>query len=580
MFMMHRPTYLCRLAVMCLGLGILHAEELLEVESLPGLTYAKNNGRAMELDLYRPKDSPGPWPAIVCIHGGGWFKGDRASMKGLAQAMAARGYVTVSISYRLSGEAIFPAAIQDCKAAVRWLRANAIAYGVNPQSIGVTGLSAGGHLAALMATSGGVPELEGDGGEAGQSSAVQACMAMGAQSDLENERIKTLSRAPANPHYRPFLGGSYDELPKMYAQASPRHHLDSKDPPLAFMAGEMDDPSTHADETRRDLMKLGIDGGLTIIPKSPHAFLGQPRALEICVDACQSFFSLHLKHQGRPPVDSTVPGLFPQAATWQMIGGGYAGSEGAQWNGDTLYFAAHHDHLAFQWTVKDGLKAWKEDSPEATSFRPDGQGGFYVVEQTNRRLVRWNAAGEMTEVLADKFEGKRLNRPNDVIVKSDGSLWFTDPDFLFNQRTQDIKEMDGQFVYRLDPKTHQFAAVIKDLALPNGIAFSPDEKWLFVTDSGTENLYRWPVQADGSLGAREVFATFPEKGLDGLAFDPAGRLWCCTKDGIQVLDAEGGRLGLIKSPDKATSIAFGPLGRVCVTMRGACFIAQIQPQTP
>ena len=249
---------------------------------------------------------------------------------------------------------------------------------------------------------------------------------------------------------------------------------------------------------------------------------------------------------------------------------------------DTLYFAAHHDHFAFTWDATRGLQVWRADSPEATSFRPDGSGGFYVVEQTHRRLTHWNAQAQMTSVLADKFEGKRLNRPNDVIVKSDGTLWFTDPDFLFKQRPEDVKELDGQHVYRLDPKTAQLTAVIRDadLTLPNGIAFSPDEKHLFVSDSGSDKLYRWPVNADGTLGPRAVFATLTEKGLDGLAFDPAGRLWCCTRDGIRILSQDGTALGLLQTPGKPTSISFGTLGRLCVTTRDACFISQLQPAQP
>lgn len=267
------------------------------LESHPGLVYARYGERALELDLWRPKGAEAgkPLPAIVCIHGGGWFKGDRSSMVNLAQALAAKGYVTVTISYRLSGEAKFPAAIQDCKAAVRFLRANAEKYGIQKEAIGVTGLSAGGHLAALLATSGGVKELEGTGGHAEESSTVQACVAMGAQTDFETERIGMLSAAPENPHYRPFLGGSQKDLPEVYAMASPRHHLDKNDPPLAFMTGELDDASTHADETRADLEKLGIATGLTVIPKSPHAFLGGQRAFDICIAACDAFFGEHLK---------------------------------------------------------------------------------------------------------------------------------------------------------------------------------------------------------------------------------------------------------------------------------------------
>lgn len=273
-------------------------EVVASVESHPGLTYASYGDRSLQLDLYRPKNSSQPLPAILCIHGGGWFKGERANMTNLAQALAARGFVTATLSYRLSGEAKFPAAIQDCKAAVRFLRANAEKFGIASEAIGVTGLSAGGHLAALLATSGGVKELEGDGGHSQHSSAVQACVAMGAQSDLENDRIRDLSARPDDPFYRTFLGAPFTQIPQTYALASPRHHLDKADPPLLFMAGELDDPSTHADDTRADLEKLDIPTGFTSIPQAPHAFLNQQRPFDLAVDASAAFFTQHLK---QPP---------------------------------------------------------------------------------------------------------------------------------------------------------------------------------------------------------------------------------------------------------------------------------------
>lgn len=265
------------------------------LEAHPGLVYARYGAREMQLDLWRPKNSAQPLPAILCIHGGGWFKGDRSSMANLAQALAAKGFVTATVSYRLSGEAKFPAAIQDCKAAVRFLRANAARFGIQSSAIGVTGLSAGGHLAALLTTSGGLRELEGEGGHPEQSSSVQAGIAMGAQSDLESPRIGELSSKPDDPFYRTFLGDSQSKIPQVYALASPRHHLDKADPPLLFMAGELDDASTHADETRADLARLGIPNGLTLIPKAPHAFLGQQKAFDACVADTTAFFLKHLK---------------------------------------------------------------------------------------------------------------------------------------------------------------------------------------------------------------------------------------------------------------------------------------------
>ena len=184
----------------------------------------------------------------------------------------------------------------------------------------------------------------------------------------------------------------------------------------------------------------------------------------------------------------------------------------------------------------------------------------------------------MTEVLADRFEGKRLNRPNDAIVRSDGSVWFSDPDFLFNQRRDEVKELSEQNVYRLDPRTKQLTAMARGVNKPNGLAFSPDERFLYVTDSGGFDILRFPVQADGALGARAIFATLKVKGLDGLTFDAQGRLWCAALDGVHVFDGSGRDLGTIRLPAKPTSIAFAPPPSrwVAVSTRDALYVATLR----
>ena len=272
---------------------------------------------------------------------------------------------------------------------------------------------------------------------------------------------------------------------------------------------------------------------------------------------------------------------FGEKAQWQQLSCGHAGCEGAQWEirNDmlTLMYAAHHDQLAYRWTEANGLTVWRDDSPEATSFRPDGKGGYYVVEQTTRQLARWDADGKRVAILADRFNGKRLNRPNDCVVHSDGSVWFTDPNYLFRSRPEEQQELDGQFVFRFDPKDSSLRKVVTGLRLPNGIALSPDGKWLFVTDSASNNLYRWPTESNKALGQRKVFATFTGMGNDGIAFDPKGRLWCCTKGGVVILSPSAETLALIKMPNKPTSIAFAPAPSrmVCVTTRDACYITEL-----
>ena len=260
------------------------------------VTYARYGDRTLEMDIYRPKGEWGTLPAVVCIHGGGWAKGNRTSHEKVAQAIAARGYVAATISYRLSGEAPFPAQINDCKAAVRFLRAHAKEYGIDANNIGAIGLSAGGHLTALLATSGGVEELEGNGGNPEFSSTIQAAVPMGAQTDFLSGRTKEIS---ANKQrggiWRQFLSGTQKQQPETYRLASPLHHLDKNDPPCWFITGEIDDPSTHADEFRAQMTALEIESGLTVIKDAPHPFLGKQIWFDEMMERADALFEKALK---------------------------------------------------------------------------------------------------------------------------------------------------------------------------------------------------------------------------------------------------------------------------------------------
>lgn len=266
------------------------------LDAKPDVTYARYGDRTLEMDIYRPKGVWGQLPAVVCIHGGGWANGNRINHQKVAQAIAERGYVAATISYRLSGEAPFPAAIHDCKAAVRFLRANAGEYGIDSAHIGAIGLSAGGHLTALLATSSGAEELEGEGGNAAFSSAIQAAVPMGAQTDLESPRTRDISATQDRGQiWRQFLGGSLEDNPATYRLASPLHHLDRSDPPCWFITGETDDPSTHADEFRRRMEELSMPSGLTVIKDAPHPFLGKQVWFDEMLETADTFFSGTLK---------------------------------------------------------------------------------------------------------------------------------------------------------------------------------------------------------------------------------------------------------------------------------------------
>jgi arylsulfatase A len=265
-----------------------------EVTKVEGVTFARYGTRELQLDLFKPAKQTELRPAVVCIHGGGWRTGNRKHFNRVAHYLAERNYTVVSISYRLSGEAPFPAQIQDCKAAVRWIRANAETHGIDPQRIGVIGHSAGGHLAALLATSAGNVELEGDGGNTGFSSAVQAAVPMGAQSDLETDRIRSMTALPSAEIWHAFLGGSLDENEAIYRLASPRRHLDKTDPPMLFITGAHDNLDTHADPIRGDMKRLNIPAELLILPDAPHAFLSDQESFETALSSATAFFDTNL----------------------------------------------------------------------------------------------------------------------------------------------------------------------------------------------------------------------------------------------------------------------------------------------
>ncbi len=234
------------------------------------VVYAQYGERKMHLDLFALKATDKAKPAIVVVHGGGWLKGDKSKFRALAIALASKGYVTAAIEYRLGGEAKFPAAIHDCNAAVRFLRAHADKYDLNPKQIGVVGGSAGGHLAGLMATAGDADEFQGAGGNTGVSSAVQSCVVMAGPLDLASGSVVERSRKePEKSNANQWFGKTFDQDPELYRQASPFHHLGGNTPPMLFMCGDKDKPQRNQ-TTREKLDALGVKNRLIVVKDGKH----------------------------------------------------------------------------------------------------------------------------------------------------------------------------------------------------------------------------------------------------------------------------------------------------------------------
>ncbi len=234
------------------------------------LVYARYGNRSMLLDLYRPAAvSRKPIPAVVVMRGGGFLHGDSKGYGFIAAYLAQAGFAAACIQYRTSQEARFPAAVQDAKAAVRWLRANASEYRIEPDAIGALGGSAGGYLAAMLATSSDVPDLEGTGGYPGISSRVAAAVAMATPADFVD--MSPYSRRAVSV-IEPFIGSPLDRLVDARRRASPVSYVTRSAAPILLIHSDVDPdlPYSQALLLQRRYQEAGASAELLTIQGAPH----------------------------------------------------------------------------------------------------------------------------------------------------------------------------------------------------------------------------------------------------------------------------------------------------------------------
>jgi putative heme-binding domain-containing protein len=278
------------------------------------LEYVKGGHERNKLDLYLPAKADGPLPVIVWIHGGAWLGGNKDNPPALP--FVARGYAVASINYRLSQHAKFPAQIEDCKAAIRWLRANAQTYHLDPNRIGVWGASAGGHLVALLGTTGGVKELEGQGGNAEQSSRVQAVVDWFGPTDLvkiggQAGPDSQLDHNAADSPEAKLLGGPVPENKDKAAKASPVTYVRKDAAPFLIMHGDKDRivPYAQSEELAAALKKAGAQVTLKKIEGAGHGGeeFASPENRRLIVE----FFDKYLK---KASAKERTPSATPAAA--------------------------------------------------------------------------------------------------------------------------------------------------------------------------------------------------------------------------------------------------------------------------
>jgi acetyl esterase/lipase len=280
--------------------GPLLADDILDgVVVEVDVVYGMGGDVELKLDLTRPAEGEGPFPAIVYVHGGGWRFGSRGTYYDDIQRAAQRGYVAVSVTYRLTdpddnnqARVPFPAQIQDAKCAVRWLRANAQKYHVDPNRIGVTGGSAGGHLSLLVGVTDASHGLDGDGGNAETSSRVQAVVNYFGPTDMAQLHATSPGAAAL---VESLLAGPPTEQAAAYALASPIAHASSDDPPVLTIHGDSDQLVPFEQATRFDeaMRKVGAQHTVLAIEGSGHGFRGEDA--QRAEAATFEFFDRHLK---------------------------------------------------------------------------------------------------------------------------------------------------------------------------------------------------------------------------------------------------------------------------------------------
>lgn len=254
------------------------------------VVFGTGGGRDLKCDIYTPPGEPTKAPSILLVHGGGWFQGNRSELKGYGVLLGRIGYVCVSTEYRLSGEAPWPAQIEDVKACLRWMRTNAERLGIDPAKIAVSGNSAGGHLSLMIATTANMPEFEGTGGNAGVDTSVAASIAFYPPTQLREDEV-VLSDA-----IRLLMGKGPSEAAMQGVR--PLTHVKAGLPPVMLIHGNDDKLVSPKDSFLMydALAAAGVPVELHMFAEAPHGFDATSAAGRLCAETMAAFLDRYVAH--------------------------------------------------------------------------------------------------------------------------------------------------------------------------------------------------------------------------------------------------------------------------------------------
>lgn len=258
---------------------------------------------------------------------------------------------------------------------------------------------------------------------------------------------------------------------------------------------------------------------------------------------------------------NTVQDILDDSAKLEKVAGDFQFIEGPIWDPDGfLLFSDIPANIIYKFASNQQVEVFRRPSGKANGNTLDKENRLLTAEHENRRVSRTEKDGKVI-TLADRYEGKRLNSPNDLVVKSDGSIYFTDPSYGV---TKDQEELGFYGVYRLAPDG-KLTLLVKDLVLPNGIAFSPDEQKLYVNNSEARYIAVYDVKPDGTVTNERLFADLKDASQggvpDGLKVDLQGNVYSTGPGGVWILSPDGKVLGKISVPETATNLAWGESDR-------------------
>lgn len=485
------------------------------------------------LTVYKPAKDKDTGAAVVIAPGGGYnvlaWEHEGTMVGEWLQSVGVTG---VLVKYRVPRRADQPkdapplGALQDAQRAISTTRAKAKEWGIDPNRIGMLGFSAGGHLTAWAATN---PDKR------------------------SYDAIDDTDKASCRPDFAVLIypGGLVDRVKK--DQLAPEIRV-SKDTPPCFFALAYDDngPLDATLKMMAALKQSGVKAELHVYSAGGHGF--GMRAAEKPHATWPKRCEEWMRAEGFLSVKAETPSPVAEGAKVEKLAGGFKFTEGPAPDADgNVYFTDQPNDRIHIWSTDGKLSTFMEKCGRSNGLCFDAKGTLWACADEKNELWKIDVKTKEKTVVVKDYGGKLLNGPNDVWVRPDGGVYFTDPYYKRPYWTRGAPEQDTQGVYFVSPEG-KLTRVDGDVKQTNGIIGTPDGKTLYVADIGDRKTYQYDIQTDGSLKNRKLFCSM---GSDGMTLDSEGNVYLTLSKAVTVFDKTGKKVATIDVPEGTTNVCFG-----------------------